>query len=201
MGFAAFAQHCSFFPMNGALVAKFAADLKNYPTSKGTIQFPFDQPLPAALIKKIVKARLAENSDKRFAAQPARPAKAAKPDAPVAAFMGVLDHPLKRDIQAVRKAILAADASISEDIKWNAPSFRTVDFFATINLRSRDRVEVILHTGVKKKQAQPSAIPDPAGIIKWLALDRCAVHVGRGKTLKLDALTAIIRAWLPHVTA
>ena len=59
VGYAAFANHCSFFP--GALPGKFANLLKRFPTSKGTIRFPVDKPLPAALVKKLVRARIAEN--------------------------------------------------------------------------------------------------------------------------------------------
>ncbi len=61
VAYAAFKQHCSFFPMSGRLVEDFADELKAYKTSKGTIQFPVDKPLPAALVKKLVKAKLALN--------------------------------------------------------------------------------------------------------------------------------------------
>ena len=64
VGFAAFNNHCSFFPMNSALVVQFADELKNYKTSKGTIQFLTDKPLPASLVKKMVKARVADNDAK-----------------------------------------------------------------------------------------------------------------------------------------
>jgi uncharacterized protein YdhG (YjbR/CyaY superfamily) len=57
--YAAFASHCSLFP-TAAVIEKFRDDLKSYTISKGTIQFPLDKPLPGALIKRIVKARLAE---------------------------------------------------------------------------------------------------------------------------------------------
>jgi uncharacterized protein YdhG (YjbR/CyaY superfamily) len=60
VAFAAFANHCSLFPMNGSLIKAFESDLKDYETSKGTIRFPVDKPLPAALIKKIVAARVAD---------------------------------------------------------------------------------------------------------------------------------------------
>jgi uncharacterized protein YdhG (YjbR/CyaY superfamily) len=60
VGFAAFSGHCSFFPMSAALIEQFKDDLKNYETAKGTIRFPLDKPLPAALIKKFVKARIAQ---------------------------------------------------------------------------------------------------------------------------------------------
>ena len=59
VGYAAFANHCSFFP--GALPRKFADELKRVPTSKGTIRFPVDKPLPATLLKKLVGARIAQN--------------------------------------------------------------------------------------------------------------------------------------------
>jgi len=58
--FAAFKNHCSFFP--GHTVADFSEALEGYKTSKGTIQFPHDQPLPESLVRAIVKMRLAENS-------------------------------------------------------------------------------------------------------------------------------------------
>ena len=61
--FAAFKNHCSFFP--GHTVADFAEELKGYKTSKGTIQFPHDQPLPEALVKAIVRARVRENLAKK----------------------------------------------------------------------------------------------------------------------------------------
>ena len=57
--FAAFADHCSLFP-TARIIEKFKRDLKPYTLSKGTIQFPTDKPLPASLIKKMVKARLAQ---------------------------------------------------------------------------------------------------------------------------------------------
>ena len=59
------ATHCAFYPMNGTTVAAFKRELKGYETSKGTIRFPEDRPLPAALVRKIVKARIAENAAKR----------------------------------------------------------------------------------------------------------------------------------------
>ena len=65
VAYAAFKEHCSFFPMNGSLVGEFADELKAYKTSKGTIQFPADKPMPAALVKKMVKARVAQNATKK----------------------------------------------------------------------------------------------------------------------------------------
>jgi len=62
--YAAFKNHCSFFPMDHSLEEEFAEELKKYKTSKGTIQFPVDKPLPKALVARIVKARVALNKVK-----------------------------------------------------------------------------------------------------------------------------------------
>lgn len=62
--YAAFSDHCSFFP-TGAMIEKFKDELKGYTTSKGTIQFAVDKPLPAALVKKMVKARVAATESKK----------------------------------------------------------------------------------------------------------------------------------------
>ncbi len=65
VGFGASANHCSFFPMNGSTVAAHKDLLKNYDTSKGTIRFQASKPLPATLVRKLVKARIAENRTRR----------------------------------------------------------------------------------------------------------------------------------------
>jgi len=62
--FAAFSNHCSLFP-TGAVIEAFKKELKGFSTSKGTIHFPTDKPLPAALVKKMVKARVAQNERKK----------------------------------------------------------------------------------------------------------------------------------------
>lgn len=62
VGFGAAANHCAFYPMSGATVAALQRELEKYDTSKGTIRFPADKPLPVALVRKLVKARIAENA-------------------------------------------------------------------------------------------------------------------------------------------
>jgi uncharacterized protein YdhG (YjbR/CyaY superfamily) len=60
-GFQASAHHCSFHPMSGDTVAALEADLAGYETSRGTIRFPARNGLPATLVRKLVKTRIAEN--------------------------------------------------------------------------------------------------------------------------------------------
>ena len=62
--FAGFKNHLSLFPGSKAVIQKFKKELKAFKTSAGTISFTVEKPLPASLVKEIVKARMKENSDK-----------------------------------------------------------------------------------------------------------------------------------------
>ena len=65
VGYAAFPDHCSLFGMSGTLLGPLREELKNYSTSKGTIRFAIDRPLPAALIRKLVKSAIAEKEKRK----------------------------------------------------------------------------------------------------------------------------------------
>jgi hypothetical protein len=129
--------------------------------------------------------------------------KAVQTDPAVAAFMKELDHPLKKEIEAVRRQILAVSPEIHEGIKWNVPSFRTTEYFATFNLRTPGSVRLILHLGAKVRATAKTGvkIADPDGLLEWLAKDRALVSLGTGKELKgkQAALTGILREWIALV--
>jgi len=61
VAFGATAKHCAFYLMSSTIVETFKDELMDYDTSKGTIRFQADKPLPVALVRKLVKARIAEN--------------------------------------------------------------------------------------------------------------------------------------------
>jgi uncharacterized protein YdhG (YjbR/CyaY superfamily) len=65
VAFGATASHCAFYPMSSTTVEAHKDELKDYDTSKGTIRFQADKPLPAALVRKLVKARIAEIEGRR----------------------------------------------------------------------------------------------------------------------------------------
>ncbi|HEU4456832.1 MAG TPA: DUF1801 domain-containing protein [Longimicrobium sp.] len=123
--------------------------------------------------------------------------------AEVDAFLAALDHPRKAEILALRRIILDADPSISEGIKWNAPSFRTSEWFATFHLRAKDGVQVILHLGAKRREdANPrAAIDDPESLLEWLAEDRASVKLRDMNEVdaRRIALKSLIRQWIGEI--
>ncbi len=143
--------------------------------------------MPKGKVKRVVQAK-------------GSPAKKAKPEPSATDFIAALDHPLKADYEAVRKAILDVDKSISEGVKWSSLSFRTTEWFATVNLRSRDAVQLVLHLGAKTGK-EAGAIPDPKGLLDWRGKDRALATLGARAALKanLPALKAVVKAWIRHV--
>jgi hypothetical protein len=118
-------------------------------------------------------------------------------------FMAALEHPHKPEIEALRQGICAVDPSIAEGVKWNAPSWRTTDYFATTHLHAKTGFGLILHLGAKARDMPDGrlAIADPGGLLKWLGKDRAQVGFASAAdfTARLPALQAIIRQWITHV--
>lgn len=120
----------------------------------------------------------------------------------VSEFMRTLAHPLKAEIEAVRALLLAADATIQEGIKWNAPSFRVQEYFATVHLRNTKAVQIIFHLGAKARPDAKLTLDDPAGLLEWLAHDRATVKLNSLPDIQNHgaALQNIVRQWITHLT-
>ena len=119
----------------------------------------------------------------------------------VDSFLRELRHPSKNAIEAVRRIILGVSPKISEGIKWNSPSFRTTEYFATVNVR-KDQVWLILHLGAKvRDNSSEMKIADPDEVLKWLAKDRALLTFADAKDVqtKKSALQKIIREWIRYV--
>jgi hypothetical protein len=121
-----------------------------------------------------------------------------KPD-DVEAFLASFDHPMKSGIVAVLRIILDADPSITEGIKWNAPSFRTSEWFATFHLRAKAGLQVILPLGARVRNGPDIAFDDP--LLVWLGKDRASVTFRDMDDIaaKREALADLIRRWSEHV--
>ena len=88
-------------------------------------------------------------------------------------FMAALDHPRRVEIAAIREAILGADARITEQIKWKAPSFCwNGDDRVTLRLQPKNCLQLIFHRGVKVRDAAGFVFDDPGGLLRWAAPDR-----------------------------
>ena len=122
--------------------------------------------------------------------------------ASVDALMDSLSHPLKSVVEAVRKAILAADRSITEGIKWNSPSFYCHGWFATVNVRPRHGVLVVLHHGAKARSDADlgATLEDPSNLLQWMGKDRATVAFSDDADFKKkqSAFTKIIRQWAKY---
>ena len=117
----------------------------------------------------------------------------------VADFMRKLKHPLKAELEAVRSIILGAHPDIREGIKWNSPSFRTTEYFATINIRN-DAVLIILHKGAKVKDNSTTGlkIRDSEALLKWLAKERATITFHDMNAIESGraGLESIVRQWI-----
>jgi len=126
-------------------------------------------------------------------------AKSSKKEVDIDGFFASLKHPLKKDIAEARAIMIGADGKIAEGVKWNSISFRTADYFATVNLRSTDAVQFVFHRGAKSKDGERDMkVADPKGLMKWLSSDRCLVTLGKGPdvTANKTAFIAIVKAWV-----
>lgn len=118
----------------------------------------------------------------------------------VDAFLAALEHPQKPAILALRALILGAAPGITEHVKWNAPSFRTTEDFATFHLRAKVGVQLVLHLGAKPRPDSPlrTALADPANLLTWKGPDRAVVTVASELAVQTQAaaLQALVRQWI-----
>ena len=121
--------------------------------------------------------------------------------AEVDAYLDSLEHAELTGIRSLRSAILAAEPTLIEHIKWNAPSFGVGgDDLVTMRLAPRDAFQLVFHRGVAK---QPGAVTvdDPMGLLDWKARDRAVIDIRtsqREKELE-PVIVALVRAWIASV--
>lgn len=120
----------------------------------------------------------------------------------VARFLDDLEHPHKEGVALLRGLILALDGRITEEIKWNAPSFKLEDHFATFRLHPPKGIQLVLHTGAKVKgEARAFEVDDPEGLLKWPAVDRCVLTLASTAeaVAHQGAVMRIVRQWVAQL--
>lgn len=110
-----------------------------------------------------------------------------------------MDHPQKEAIEYLSAAILAADPQITEQVKWNAPSFcyDGVDR-VTFQLKSED-IQLIFHRGAKVKDDTASfTFDDDSGLMDWRSPDRAVVTFKNLADVKANEETflALVKRWI-----
>ena len=114
-------------------------------------------------------------------------------------YLNALQHGRKPEIEALRQLIVAAVPDLEERIKWNAPSFgRGEDDRITMRLHPGDRLQLILHRGVKAGADDLFRFEDPQKLIAWAAPDRGVVTFRDADDLaaKSSALPELLRRWV-----
>jgi hypothetical protein len=110
--------------------------------------------------------------------------------ADVDAYMDRLEHPFKAEVQAVREIIKGVDPRITEQVKWNAPTFSHTGYMATFNLHRTQHVLLVWHNGV--------VLDDPDGLLEGAYPDRRMTYfTGMGEVeARRPALEGLVRRWV-----
>jgi len=119
----------------------------------------------------------------------------------VAEYMNNLDHPLKKEIEEVRKIILSTNELITEHIKWNAPSFCfNNEDRVTFNLQGNTYFRLIFHCGAKVKDNSIKGylFEDSTGLLDWVANDRAIIKITDldDVNAKKEKLAIVITKWI-----
>lgn len=173
--FSGYKTHIGFYP-GAAGVEAFTKELSNYVTSKGTVQFPLDKPLPVGLITQIVKFRVLQNLEKAKAkkgakkekAPPAAKSKKPTDEEQVKAWLNNLTPAVKSEIETVRKIIKAASPKLSERIKWNAPSYYYKEDILTFGPYRTQKLLLVFH--------HPAVVKVKSELLQGTYKDRRLVH-------------------------
>jgi hypothetical protein len=119
-------------------------------------------------------------------------------------FMSALEHPFKAEIEQIRKIILAANKDLTENIKWNAPSFCLGgEDRITMRIHPPKQIQLIFHRGAKVlEMPKVPLISDNSGILSWKTNDRAVATFLSSADIeaKSEALILIINAWLKAAT-
>jgi hypothetical protein len=141
------------------------------------------------MAKKAVKKSAAKKASGVKSA-PKKDQSAVNDTAGVDAFMKQLDHPFKAEVEVVRKIIKGVHPGITEQWKWNAPSFSYKGYLVTFNLWEKERVHLVFHNG--------AILNDQDGFLQGNYPDRRMAYFLNKKEIKAKqpVLEAVIHEWI-----
>lgn len=120
------------------------------------------------------------------------------------AVLAASPQPQRDVIDAMRAIIARAVPQAVESVKWNAPSFATVDHFATFHLRAKTGVQLVLHRGARPARIvdMRDVLGEDAGLLEWKGPDRAVLTVRDAAHLSMlrDAIGRLVREWATHLT-
>ncbi len=117
----------------------------------------------------------------------------------VTEFLLALRHGRAAQVERLRALILAAHPGLTEQIKWNAPSFAIDgDDRVTMRLAPGDVLQLILHRGAKVRDTTGFAFNHESGLVRWLAPDRGVVTLADADDLeaKAPAIQKLVKSWV-----
>lgn len=122
----------------------------------------------------------------------------------VTTFLDALNHPFRSEIEQLRLIILGANASLTENIKWNGPNYCVNDEDRiTMKIQPPRQIQLIFHRGAKKReQPKEKLIQDSSGLLTWKENDRAIATFKNSKDVEAagSALTTIINDWINATT-
>ena len=115
-------------------------------------------------------------------------------------FLEGINHPLRKEIDLLRRIILSVDPALDENIKWNGPNFtHEGEDRITMRIHPPTQIQLVFHRGAEVKE-QPASrlIEDPSGILTWKSNDRAVATLRSAADInkRKVALTRLINAWL-----
>tara|TARA_R110000868_G_scaffold43439_7_gene146088 strand:+ start:184 stop:573 length:390 start_codon:yes stop_codon:yes gene_type:complete len=118
----------------------------------------------------------------------------------VTKFLNALNHPLRNEIEELRKIILEAENALVENIKWNGPNYSiNNEDRITLKIQPPKQLQLIFHRGAKvKEQPKKRLIKDNSGILLWKENDRAVatfINFDAILTKKQDLLI-IVKHWI-----
>ncbi len=118
-------------------------------------------------------------------------------------FLQRLVHARKDEIEALRRLVLDAVPGLGEQIKWNAPSFGLAgDDRVTMRLQPGDRVQLVLHRGVKPRPDDGFSFADRWGLVEWATADRGTLTIADRAHLEARSgdIGDLVAAWIRATT-